>query len=271
MINISIFNYRDYKKYLRAWIAARPSRGRGEKRRFAEALDCNSAYISQVFEHDANFSLEQAAVLAAYLDLNALEARYFLLLVQRERAGNRVLGEHLDAQIHEIVATRLSMRHRISHKDGLSIEAQAIYFSSWDYSAVHILLLIPEIRTKDAISMRLGIPLAKTTKILDFLVSAGLARQEGGQYFYGAVQIFVPDSSPLSAKSHINWRLKAMGSLDTALPDELHYTSVAAVNRSDVGEIRAVLMTALEEVRRIVRESKNEDTLICYDLDLFRP
>jgi uncharacterized protein (TIGR02147 family) len=271
MKDTSVFEFTDYKKYIKRWIASRPARGHGEKRRFAEALSCNSAYISQVLEKDAHLSLEQAALLSQYLDHNTLECRYFLLLVQKDRAGNRVLRENIETQIKEIIEHRLSIQHHLDQNESLSFESQAIYFSHWQYAAIHVLLYLSEYRTREAISKRFNLTLKRTTEILEFLVKARLARHESGRYFPGSVQVFIPDSSPLSAKSHINWRMRAIASLDQSLPEDLHYTSVAAVHHGDVARIRTVMMRALEEIRSIVKASKNEDTLICYDLDLFKP
>jgi uncharacterized protein (TIGR02147 family) len=250
---------------------ARPARGHGEKRRIAEALACNSAYVSQVLERDAHFSLEQAAVLNKHMDHNELEKNFFLLLVQRDRAGNRELREHLNTQIKVILERRLTIQHKMDHKEKLSVEAQATYYSTWHYAAVHVLLLIPDYRTREAISNRLNLSMKKTSEILDFLVANGLAQHEGGQFLYGHIQVFVPESSPLAAKNHVNWRLKAMTSLDQQKDEDLHYTSIASLNSDDVPKIRSVLMRAIDEIRQIVKNSEKEDTVICYDLDLFHP
>jgi uncharacterized protein (TIGR02147 family) len=270
MKSISIYDYSDYKRYIKAWILSRPGKGRGEKRRIAETLSCNSAYVSQVLEREAQFSLEQAAVLNKYMDHNSLEKNFFLLLVQRERAGNKELREHINFQIKAVLERRLTIQHKMEHKEKLSVESLATYYSTWHYAAAHVLLLIPECRTREAISNRLKISLKKTSEILDFLVENGLARHEGSQFVFGHMQVFVPESSPLTAKNHVNWRLKAMSSLDQQQDEDLHYTSVACVNGDDVPKIRAVLMHALEEIRQIVKQSEKENTLICYDLDLFQ-
>lgn len=140
MKEISVFDFKGYKKYIKTWIQSRPARGHGEKRRIAEKVGCNSAYVSHVLERQGHFSLEQAALLSQHMDHNVLEARFFLLLVQYERAGHPVLKAQLKAQIDEILERRLSIQHRLENGDGLSVEDQATYYSTWHYAATHLVL-----------------------------------------------------------------------------------------------------------------------------------
>src|SRR6185437_4362530 len=95
----SIFEFTDYKAYLRAWIAARPRAGHGEKSRIAEAASCHLAYVSQVLNASAHFSAEQLVALSDYLGQNEEERDYFLLLLSRARAGSRRLERFYDAKI----------------------------------------------------------------------------------------------------------------------------------------------------------------------------
>lgn len=271
MKDLSVYDFKSYKKYIKAWIHALPAHGHGERKRIGAKVGCNSAYVSHVLERDGHFSMEQAALLCQHMNLNELETRFLLLLVQYERAGHPLWRNQIKSQMDEILESRLTRQHQLEHREGLSIEDQATYYSTWHYSAVHVLLLLPDCRTRDAVSKRLRIPPRKAAEILEFLARSGLAQHENGEYRYGPVQVFVPETSPLSSKGHINWRLKAMASLDQILPEDLHLTTVATLNGKDVPAVREVLMKAAEEIHAIIRNSGNEDTLICLDLDLFRP
>ena len=67
MKDISLYHFKDYKSYIKAWIKSRPRHGHGEKRKIAEMTGCHSAYVSQVLEHEAHFSLEQAMAFSEYV------------------------------------------------------------------------------------------------------------------------------------------------------------------------------------------------------------
>ena len=59
-----------------------------------------------------------------------------------------------------------------------------------------------------------------------------------------------------------------MSALERETQSELHYSSVIGVAHNDLPRIREVLVKAIEQVRTIVKDSKDE-AIYCYDLDLF--
>jgi hypothetical protein len=71
------------------------------------------------------------------------------------------------------------------------------------------------------------------------------------------------------ALHHSNWRLLAMQALENEQSDELHYSSVITMRREDIPKIREAMVRAIEEVRGKVRSSTDEDSVLCYTLDLF--
>ena len=52
-----IYKYNDYKSYVKM---ALTEKGHGSRIKFAQALNCQSAYITQVLNKDAHLSMEQA-------------------------------------------------------------------------------------------------------------------------------------------------------------------------------------------------------------------
>jgi hypothetical protein len=57
-------------------------------------------------------------------------------------------------------------------------------------------------------------------------------------------------------------------SLERETPQELHYSGVISVGQDDLPKVREALVRALDDVRGIVKKSKDE-TVYCYSLDLF--
>lgn len=269
--SLSVFDFRDYKSYLKAWIKSQRRHGHGEKTRIVEAIHCHSGYVSQVIEGNAHFSAEQVALLNRYLEHNKDESRFLLLLLQHTRAGNEALREHFQILIQELLDRHNLLRNRPDFRKTIPQEQQAIYYSAWYYTAVHTLLSIPEFQSRDAISKRLALKSAKVADVLEFLVSAGLATDLGGGRFKpGLTGIHIGDNSPFAQKHHSNWRIKAIDSLDQLEPDELHFSSVGSVGRKDLPRLRAIMTKAIEEIRATLKDSPDE-ILFCYNLDLFRP
>ena len=83
----ALFEFRDYKAYLRQALERRREHERGSQARLAESLRCQSAYLSMVLRGSADLSIEQADGVNVFLAHSAKESHFFLILVQRARAG----------------------------------------------------------------------------------------------------------------------------------------------------------------------------------------
>lgn len=109
-----LFESVDYKQYLIDVLTSNTLGGRGARTTLAQAAGCQLAFISQVLNGNADFSLEQADGISRYLSQNSKERDYFLLLVQYARAGTESLRAHFMRQIKErnTEARRLADRFR---------------------------------------------------------------------------------------------------------------------------------------------------------------
>jgi uncharacterized protein (TIGR02147 family) len=262
----SIYEYRDYKSYLRHALDAREERG--VRSRLAEAAQCHTAYISQTLNGNNHFSLEQGERIAHFLGLGSEQTSFLLLLIQYGRAGTPALRKILERQIHASVEAQLVLKNRLEFKKTLSREDQATFYSSWQYGAVHVLVSVPGCHSEQGIADYLGLPLQRVSEILQFLLSVGLVARKGNHYEIGTSHIHLESDSPMISKHHTNWRMRAVQSLDQPRPEELHYSSVITASREDSSKIREILVRAIEEVRAVVRKSGNEEGY-CYSLDFF--
>lgn len=265
----NIYDFSDYRKYLEGWIRSRLGGGRGERSRFAEILKCHSAYISQVFRGRADLSLEQAILLSSHFDHSESEREFFLLLVQVARAGNPTLRAFFEKQIQKILTTRLNLSQRLGTKAVLSREKQAIYYSSWEYAAVHVATSIPKLRTARTLSQEIGISVARVEAILEYLKDTGLVTESAGQLKYGEAQIHLENDSPFFKQYHTNWRLKALAHTGDGDSKNLHYASVGTFATKDRPRVREILVRAIEEIRALIRQSKEEE-IHCYSMDFFK-
>lgn len=263
-----VFEFKDYKDYVRRWIVSQPNQGHGEKSRIAKHLKCHIAYVSQVLNANSHLSSEQAEALNSHFEHNEEEADFFMLLVQLGRAGTHALERFYARKISKALEQRSLLRNRIADKKAIDREDQAIYYSAWYYAAIHMGVLVPELRTPRALAKYFGLSTEKTRRAIDFLISTGLIRESQGGLLPGESRIHLTDDSPMISKHHINWRMQAIQSLDQEAPGELHYSSVVSVSRQDTPRVREILLKAIEEVRKVVKESKDE-RVCCYAVDLF--
>lgn len=265
----TVFEFSDYKRFLLDWLEGQPGAGRGKRTELAAVARCKLAYVSQVLNHRADFSLEQAEAIGRHLGLSPDELEHFLLLLQKDRAGTAPLREMFESQIKRTVEKRKILKDRIGVSEGMSELDRARYYSAWYYTAAHILLTIPQYQARSAVDARLGLGAKKTAQILDFLVKAGLASQEGDHFRATKAKIHLGGDSPEILKHHTNWRNRAVLAAEKEIPEALHYSSVVSIAKRDVVKIREVILQMIEKFRAEVDPSKEEE-LFAFCVDWFR-
>lgn len=263
-----VYEFTDYKAYLLHALDTSET-ARGMRTRMAQALGCQTAFVSQVLNGHTHFSLEHAARIRTFLALSKDEGDFFMLLVHLGRAGTRDLAEYYRDQLEGIIRRRQTISERIQVKRALSKEDQAQYYSSWIYATIHVMLSIPRFKTAAALSEHLALPLNHVTEVLEFLASVGLARRIGGRFEIGTTRIHLGQDSPLISKHHTNWRMRAIHALDVPQKGDLHYSSVVTLSEDDAKKIREILLASLEKVEPILVESK-EEAAFALSLDLYR-
>lgn len=266
-----VYDFPTYKAYLLARVGEKASR-KGLKSSLAKAIGCQAGYLSQVLNADAHLSLEQGALLNIFFAHSPSEAHFFLLLLQKSRAGNRTLAEYFDQQIKAELDQRQSLSRRIEEKRKirkLPEEAKLIYYSSWQYSAIHIALTIPSLQEPLALSRYLDLPVGKINAVLDFLIKYGLAEIQGKKVISGSTLMHLKSDSPHISKHHVNWRTQSLTSLDRDNLTDLHYSAVVSLSEKDVRLIKEKIMEQVNSNIGEIRDSK-EESLHAYCVDFFK-
>lgn len=263
----NVFDFKWYRDYLESAFPTK-GEGRGSRVKLAQYLGVQKGFISAILHGKAELSLEQAFKVSKLLSHTQEEKDYFLLLVQMARAGSHELQEHFKGKLREIDAKRREVRERISVKDSLSERDQLLYYSNWHYTAVHMCLMVPELRTRGAIARYLGLPSELVAGVLEFFVKNGLAVQKGEFYSAGPARLHISADSPFVSRHHTNWRMQAIQALDRSRKESLHYSLVMSISPKAMGQIREILLQSLQKTESILREAKDE-TVCALTLDLF--
>jgi uncharacterized protein (TIGR02147 family) len=264
----AIYDFNHYKAYFEHKVGTRSQR-RGVKSEIASSLRCQPTYISQVLHGKAHLSLEQADILNVFFGHSKEEAAFFLLLVQKDRAGTISLRRHFEDQLESMLQKRMVLTERLGKKDGLTKEDQSRYYSSWHFAAIHIALTIPDLQNSKSLSEYFRLPLKKVNSVLEFLVKTGLAKPIGGSNFQaGSSVIRLGNESPNILRHHSNWRQLVMESLDREEIGDLHYSSVVSLSKKDALKIKDRILDWLQKDLEIIKESKEEE-LYSYCIDFF--
>lgn len=268
MTKKNIFDFKNYKSYLTYQESAQSAYIRGFRTRLAEVAGCNNAFISQVLNTGAHLSLEQALKISRYLSHDKEEEQYFIMLIEWERAGTLDLQNYFAHQLHDLKEKRLNIKTRVKYDKGLSLDAQATYYSQWYYAAIHMIVTISEFRTADRIAKNLKLNLDLVKKVIAFLVSHELIVEKEGELRPGPSYLHLEKSSPLIARHHSNWRLVAMDSLTKESKTDIHYSTVSTLSKKDVEILRAKCVQFIEEYVQIISHSKEEKMWVL-NLDFF--
>lgn len=267
MLKQSVFEYTDYKVYLRDLGESRP---RGFRKALAQAIRCQTAYISQVLNGHSHLSLEQAEAVTQFLELSKQEARCLLLLVEIQRAGTPSLRRFLGEQLAELREKHLLIKERVGISNVLSEHNQSIYYSSWHYAAVHMAVTIPRLRSRQALGRALRISPRKLGDVLEFLSSVSLITKSGEKYLPGSTQIHLPKDASSIYQHHANWRHQALQQMHAdSAPDGVHYSSVSSLSAEDAQKIKALLTQSISEAVKVIKTSP-EEQLMGINVDFFR-
>lgn len=265
---ISVYEYGDYKKFVIHWIERAVNGGRGLRKSLADAVGCQTPFITHVLSGDYHFSPEQAESCARWMGLNDKDTEYFVLLVLRQRAGTRELERHFSKQIARRKEQRLVLKKRVGIRETLTLEDQVTYYSSWIFAAIHMAILNPESRSVEALQNRLRLPRNQVTRAVEFLISRGFVREEQGALKVIKPVLYLDAESPLIGTHHANWRVKAIEAVKNSPRAGLHYSGAVSLSQQDYEWMREKLAELLEQLANQVRDSKDEK-LACFNFDWF--
>lgn len=254
----SIFDFDDYKEFVREFIRQLPRGGHGQYRRMALHLRVHTTLLSHVFSGSKDLTPEQACGLASFLKLGDLETDFLLALVERNRAGSTELRLAIDRRLGTLRERHREVEHRMPGARTLSHEQRATFYSQWFYSAVRLTTSLPGASDAAAIARRLELPEELVQTALEFLLGAGLVVRDDAGYRLGPKRTHLGASSPLAAAHHRNWRVQAMSRYEAMSRRDFAFTAPVTLSRADFQRIRELLVEAVAAVSRIVEPSECE-------------
>jgi uncharacterized protein (TIGR02147 family) len=268
MQKLTIYEFSDYKKFLLQWMERAPNHGRGLRKQLADAVSCQTPFITHVLSGDYHFSLEQAEACGRWLTLNESELEFFLLLVMKQRSATKSLEQLISRQISQRRSAATVLKKRLNVKGEMTPADQMTYYSNWHYAAIHIACMNPELQTVEALQKYFNLPIPQILSVLEFLTEHGLIESQRDRLRVLKSSLFIAKDSPLLGQHHSNWRLKALETFSRKKNDDLFFTSVTSLSMNDFEWLRERIAGLLEEVVERVKDSKDEK-LACLNIDWF--
>lgn len=265
---MSIFSYLDYA----AWMASvlKTSGGqRGAKKRLADGIGCQPSYLTLVLQARAHLTLEHGERLARVWQLSPEETDYLFFAIGYARAGSPQLKIYYRTRLDQAKAAHENLSRRIKDAEIFPDQQAAIYYSSWQYLAIHILISIPEFQSVSAICTRLQLSEENVIRVLQYLQSLGLADYKQGRWKSTRRQLHLPKESHFISLHHGNWRRRAVDNSFLSRPEDVHYTGVSSLAKRDVETLRQLALKLVDDSRAVVGPSSEEE-MMCLSIDLFK-
>jgi uncharacterized protein (TIGR02147 family) len=267
-MNKNIFDFQDYKAYLRERIASEPQKGRGLRSKLATFLRAQPAFVSQVLEGEAHFNLEHAEKVGRFFSCSEEETHFLVLLVSFARAGSAELRQYFFRQMQVVIAKRLEIKNRIDSEQPLNVEEQVRYYSAWYFGAIRVAVTIPRLQNRGALADYFRLPPLQIKEAVDFLITHGLLQESNGALSTTKKHVHLGHDSALIGKFHANWRLQVLANLDRMNPHDIHFSSALSMSGEDQQKLQAMIVDFIAGIQKRVQDSR-EEKLCSFCLDFF--
>ena len=240
----------------------------GQMTRASEFLGCQVSFLTRVMKDKLQLTPDHAFNLADFLGFNAEEKKYFLTLVDFERAVDNKYKSYLGQVLVELKQKNESIAERTDRKN-LTLEVfKANYFSNWIYTAVHFIVSVPKFQKIDSIAARLNLKKTVIKKHLKDLEEQGLVEVDKYDHWkFKSGNFHVAKDSPLVVLHHQNWRTRAILDAQDFSNDSVHFTGVYTLSETDALKLKEMMLEFISSANRVVGPSENEECIaICCDL-----
>ncbi len=264
----SIFEFTDYKRFVRSWLHNQPNKGRGFFTILAERLGTSNAAISQIFKDDRHLSPENAIELCELMSLSEDETYYFLQLLEYARAGSVKLQKKLFDKIKSQQLHQQKLVNILPKDMQLDDIAKSIFYSSWVYSGIRNLIATNKAQNLDELAQRMKLDKSKVQSIIQFLLDYQLLVKVGDKLVVGSQKTHLENTSPWVAKHHQNWRIKAIENMQNGREADLFYSAPMSLSKEVAEKIRQQIPEFIRQIIEDVGPSESE-VVRCLNIDWF--
>jgi uncharacterized protein (TIGR02147 family) len=264
---MSIFEYKNYKKWVNFYISSMPKGGRGQYRKMSEHMRTSATIVTQVFKGERELTPEQALLLADYFALSKFESRYLVLIVNYARAGSLIYKERLHEEIIEMQERSKEIANRVKQDFKMTEEVKSIFYSNWYYLAIWSLTAINGFNDLNSICERLKINKRKAKDAIEFMIKNSIIIEDNkGRLTVGPSLLHLESSSSQIARHHQNWRLQAFRKYEELSENNLFYTAPVTLSEKDAQEMNKKILKFISESVSLIKDSPSEKLYaICLD------
>lgn len=248
-----VYEYQDYRDFLRATLVQRIQKNSGYSlRAFASNLGLSPSMLSEVLKGKKKLSVDKAILIAAQLNLEGEEEQYFVQLVQLESTQNPKVKHELLTRLNQSKSTQPVYNLTVDHYQT---------FADWiSVAGITLLSVRPKGLNAQQIATKLGITPFEATEAMNRWVRLGLVEVSNNVYTKaGQGRIVMHSKAPNEAlrKFHQTLLMRANDSLETQSPDERFIASeTLAFDPKQLPQVAKIIEVALQKVVALAKTGK---------------
>ena len=248
-VQTSIYNFTDYRSYLRAAIEEKVRKNPAfSLRAFARDAGLSPSHISRALSGQKRLSASAAHLISQSLVLNAREVAYFQTLIELEKSKDSVKGQGFQNEKRLLKSLAQQQRGRVKI---LSLEVfQAI--SNWYHFAIVALAGTKNFQSNSNwVAQRLGIKALDARFAVDRLIQLGLLEEKNGVWTVvdnGAISTtddFKSAAIQENHRQHLGLAEKALDSVPVELREFNNLSLV--MNHGDIPKAKKKIRAFVEE------------------------
>ncbi len=236
--------------------------------KLADAAGCQRSYLSRALNSKVQLTPDHVFGISTFWRLDSREAEYLQTLLEFDRASSVHYRTSLAEKLKRLRQANENLQAKVQRPEFLVGDKELTYYSSWHYSALHIIVSIPKFRTIEKIAERLQLDKKLVEDSLGFLEKSGLVVRKGKEYHFNSSEIHVPKSSPLSSLYHSHWRQRAIQDAQRKIEGNIHFSVVQSIDAHAWELIKEKLLHMIEEASAIAAPAK-EELLVAVCCDFF--
>lgn len=243
---MALFEYNAYRPYLEFRLSTKEY-GRGGKSALAQHLSCQSSFVSQVLKEKSSFNLEQGFKINSFLKHNKLEADYFLVLIQLDRAGTTELKKYFESQRLDLIEKSKNIASQINY-DRVPDSDIIKYYNNWSHVLIRNLVFIPDFQTEEGLKQKTGLTPKQFASSIEFLLKAGLIVKKDDKYLPGHKKMHIEKDSPLAHYANITARLQAIQNYQKLKYNSFNFGAYIMLTKKNYEMIRSKLTQLIAEL-----------------------
>ncbi len=259
-----IFHHNNYKKYLKSIL--KNTNHRGFQKKMAEAAGCQPSYLSQCLNGSVHLTEDHVFAIASFLGSSVNEQEYFLCLLRIERASNYQFKNYMKKKLVDLKRVNMTVSQAVKESKTLGPKEQAVYYSDWSYSMVHMLVGIPEYQSLITLEKKTKLSFDRLREVIKFLVKYRLVYEKDGKFSPGDRSLHLKSNSEFIIQHHVNHRLLAVDCARKKDEDNLQYSSMITISKKSADILKTEILNFIKKAKEEIKASSEEE-IYCFNID----